>query len=236
MIKKYLTTVMEVHEEAPDVKTFRLKFQEEHNFSFKAGQYIMVHAIKDAEEESTPYSISTTPSEFQKTGWIEVCLKRVEGGFMSNYMHSLQAGAEIKISGPYGRFLFTEPPEHDIIFLATGTGVSPLRSMIRRAFEIGVKKEIWLFFGARTEKEIIWREEFEWLAKNHTNFHYIPTLSREQWQGETGYVQDVMKKTFSNYQGKEYYIAGVKAMVEEVVKLLQTLDVAQERIHTEKFV
>ncbi len=236
MIKEYITSVEHIDIEAPDVKTIRLKFPQGHDFSFKAGQYVMVHVSKDGGEESTSYSISTLPSELEGTGCIELCIKHVKGGFISGCMHQLKAGDKLKVSGPFGRFLFNEPPQNDIIFLATGTGISPLRSMIRRAFEIGVKKEVWLFFGARTEKEIIWRQEFEYLAKNHPNFHYTPTLSREHWSGKTGYVQDIMKKTFSNYQGKDYYIAGVKAMVEDVVKLLKQLGVPSKRIHTEKFV
>jgi len=236
MLKDYITIVDHVHEEVPAVKTIRFRFPQGHDFSFKVGQYVMVHAAKDGSEEATPYSISNLPSELEKTGCIELCVKHVEGGFASGYMHSLKKGGRVKISGPLGRFFFAEPVENDMVFLATGTGVSPLRSMVRRAFEIGTKKEIWLFFGAREEREIIWREEFKWLAKNHPNFRYIPALSREQWAGETGYVQDVMKKKFSSYSGKDYYIAGVKPMVEEVMKLLQELGVPAERIHTEKFV
>ncbi len=236
MLKEYITIVDNVHEEAPDVKTIRLRFQEGHDFSFRVGQYVLVHIPMEREQETKPYSISTLPSELLETNCIELCIKRVEGGFASTYMHSLKPGDRLHVSGPMGRFLFTEPPDSDIVFLATGTGVSPLRSMIRRAFETGTNKEMWLFFGARTEKEIIWRQEFERLTKQHENFHYIPVLSREQWPGETGYVQDVMKRKFADYTGKDYYIAGVKPMVEQVAALLQELGVPAERVHTEKFV
>ena len=236
MPKDYEVAVESSLEETPDVRTIRLRFPEGHDFSFSAGQYILVHIPREGGEETKPYSISTLPSELSETNCIELCIKRVEGGFASGYMHSLRPGDRLQVSGPMGRFLFAEPPANDIVFLATGTGVSPLRSMLRRAFEIGAKKEVWLFFGGRTQQDIIWRAEFESLAKQHENFSYMPVLSREHWQGETGYVQDAMKKRLPGFQGKDYYIAGVKPMVEQVVKLLQELGVPAERVHTEKFV
>ena len=98
--------------------------------------------------------------------------------------------------GPNGFFTLKEPIT-DSIFIATGTGVAPMRGFLQWLFPMdgtdrSAGKEIWLVYGTRYESEIYYREEFESYAARHANFHYLPTLSRapESWAGLRGYVQD----------------------------------------------
>jgi ferredoxin-NADP reductase len=109
-----------------------------------------------------------------------LCLNRVQDGFMSNYLCDLEVGAEISGQGPFGN-LILRPPLRDTIFIATGTGIAPYRSMLHGLFADAARhqgKRFWLVFGSRYERDIYYHEEFLRLADGHKNFDYLPTLSQ----------------------------------------------------------
>ncbi|MBI2971607.1 MAG: hypothetical protein HYY37_04295 [Candidatus Aenigmarchaeota archaeon] len=220
-------TVREVIHETSTTFLVRLALPEP--LVFKPGQYVMVQ-IDD--EHVKPYSIASPPSE---KAYIEFCIRRVEGGYVSSYMYNLKPNQRLKLMGPVGSFVLREVTT-DIVFLATGTGISSLKGMIDTIFERGTEKEIWLFFGNRTEDEIIYREHFEELAKQHKNFHFIPCLSRASdiWKGERGYAQDVMKKHLANPKEKDVYICGVAAMVEQAAGVCKAMGF--RNVYFEKYV
>lgn len=201
---------------------------------FKPGQYILVFATIDGKQVIKPYSLASPPSSKE---YVELCIKKVEGGLVSNYMCNMERGTKLEISGPAGHFVLKEP-QNDVIFAATGTGISAIIPMIYTIFEKGTDKQVWLFFGNRTEDEIIYRVHFEELSNKHENFHFVPVLSRadEAWQGERGHVQDALRKYITDPSGKEIYICGVLAMVEEVAKIAEEMGFKKEKIYFEKYV
>jgi ferredoxin-NADP reductase len=130
----------------------------------------------------------------------ELCVNRVENGFFSNYLCDLPEGASVQVHGPHGHFTL-KTPVTDSIFVATGTGIAPMRGFTQWLFpETGPHagedrsegRNIWLVYGTRHESEIYSRDYFERLAEEHANFHYVTTLSRadELWTGKRGYVQE----------------------------------------------
>jgi ferredoxin-NADP reductase len=166
------------------------------SFPFTAGQFISaVAADPNGKQQTRAYSIASAARENR----FDLCVNRVEGGFFSNYLADLTdlpVGATIQIHGPHGHFVMNEPVT-DSIFIATGTGIAPMRGYVQWLFpENGPDrsngKEIWLVYGTRHETEIYYQQEFEALAAKHPNFHYLPTLSRagESWTGLRGYVQE----------------------------------------------
>src|ERR1019366_6113514 len=161
-------------------------------FGFVPGQWLSVRATTpDGDEMTRAYSIASSPSE---NGHFAFCLNRVQDGFMSNYLCSLDEGAKVAFQGPFGDFIL-RPPLRDTVFIATGTGIAPFRSMLHWLLaESGRHQghQLWLLFGARREQDIYYREEFERLTADHANFHFLPTLSRAdtEWQVLRGYVQE----------------------------------------------
>ena len=122
-----------------------------------------------------------------RTGGFAFCLNRAQKGFMSNHLCDLAKGDEITFQGPFGSFIL-RPPLRDTVFIATGTGIAPYRSMLHWLLADPTRHEgrqFWLLFGVRTEQEIYYREEFERLAAEHSTFHFLPTLSRggPDWKG-----------------------------------------------------
>ncbi|WP_254838009.1 FAD-binding oxidoreductase [Natronomonas marina] len=164
---------------------------------FAAGQYLAVR-FRD-----TPrvYSVASSPTR----GEIEFCVRRVPGGELtSDLAVHLEAGDTVTLRGPYGDLLLEDPSSRDLVFLATGTGVAPFRSMIEYLFETGRdrfaghERDVWLILGAGWRDQVPYHGAFRALADERANFHYVPTLSRESylsdWDGETAYVQYVLTK------------------------------------------
>jgi ferredoxin-NADP reductase len=171
------------------------------SFPFIAGQFISAEAPDESGKLQTrAYSIASAARENR----FDLCVNRVEDGFFSNYLADLtdlSIGATIRVHGPYGYFVLKEPVT-DSIFIATGTGIAPMRAFAQWLFppESGPNagpdrsngKEIWLVYGTRHETEIYYDDEFRALAARKPNFHYLATLSRagESWTGLRGYVQE----------------------------------------------
>lgn len=207
------------------------------HFGFVPGQWLSVKAVTpDGEEMTRAYSIASAPSD---NGHFAFCLNRVEEGYMSNYLCGLEEGATINFQGPFGSFIL-RPPLHDTVFIATGTGIAPFRSMLHWMLadpERHQEREFWLLFGARTEQDLYYKNEFERLAGKHSNFHFMPTLSRagEDWKGLRGYVQQHLDEIVGMRTDMHSYICGLDKMVKANRELLKGLGWDRTSIRYEKY-
>ena len=212
-------------------------------FGFVAGQWLSVTAsTPEGEEITRAYSIASAPSE---NGRFAFCLNRVQDGFMSNYLCDLGEGDEISLQGPFGDFIL-RPPLRDTLLIATGTGIAPFRSMLEALFGPGRagapvaaihQAQFWLLFGSRYEQDIYYREEFERLAAEHANFHFLPTLSRggPEWKGLRGYVQEHVREIVGSRSDMQAYICGLDKMVGANRELLKSLGWDRKSIRYEKY-
>jgi ferredoxin-NADP reductase len=207
------------------------------HFGFVAGQWLSFKQLKpDGEELTRAYSISSPPGDDPR---FALCLNRVQDGFMSNFLCDMKEGEEIQCQGPFGDFIL-RPPLRDTIFIATGTGIAPFRSMLH--WLLGDKsrhqeKQFWLVFGSRSEKDIYYHEEFLSLAREHANFHYLPTLSRgsAEWKGLRGYVQEHVPGIAQGRSDMHAYICGLDKMVKANRELLKSLGWDRKSIRYEKY-
>lgn len=206
-------------------------------FGFVAGQWLSVKATApDGEEFTRAYSIASPPSD---NSHVAFCLNRVQDGFMSNYLCDLSEGSKITFQGPFGDFIL-RPPLRDTVFIATGTGIAPFRSMLHWLLaekERHHGREFWLLFGARYEQDIYYRDEFERLAAAHANFHFLPTLSRggSEWQGLRGYVQEHVESIVGSRTDMHAYICGLDKMIKANRELLKSLGWERTSIRFEKY-
>ena len=174
---------------------FHLEFSvpELDSFEYVSGQFVSTVA-EDAsgKQQTRAYSIASAASGNR----FDLCVNRVEGGFFSNRLCDLEPGQEVKFHGPHGLFTLRQPLV-DCIFIATGTGIAPMRAFTQHLFPASGEdrsegRSVWLVYGTRYPTEIYYQEYFEGLAAKHPNFHYLSSLSRadESWRGLRGYVQD----------------------------------------------
>ena len=206
-------------------------------FGFVPGQWLSLkHVRPDGEEITRAYSIASAPSE---NSHFALCLNRVQDGFMSNFLCDMQEGDEISYQGPFGDFIL-RPPMRDTIFIATGTGIAPFRSMLHWVFADPTRhqnKQLWLVFGNRTESDIYYHEELLQFAHDHENFHYMPTLSRgdHEWPGLRGYVQEHVPQIAQGRQDMHAYICGLDKMIKANRELLKALGWDRKDIRYEKY-
>jgi ferredoxin-NADP reductase len=180
------------------------------------------------------YSIASPPQEQEQ---IDLCLKLVPGGTMTTWVWNFQEGIRIQVHGPFGKFVLPFEVEQDLVFIATGTGVAPFRSMIRDLLHKGFQKNIWLLFGTRYDRSIPYDEEWRLLASHYPQLHYIPTVSRPsaEWKGETGYVQTKIADLFPQPDGKLVYICGLNQMIQAVQEECLRQGFPKESIRYERF-
>ncbi len=230
----YDAKVTKIVELSGTVKHFVLEYAPEADTRFIAGQFLMVHLERDGKPHKKSYSIASSPSLGHK---IELCIKLVEGGYVSTWFFGLKEGDVIHTSLPYGFFTVREPWQDHLVFVGTGTGVAPLRGMIQKLYEQSCTKDIWLIFGNRYETDVLYEAEWRALEKEHKNFHFIPTVSRpKDWKGETAYVQEIVKRLFhGKTEGLDFYGCGLVPMCQQLKAALLEMNIPKERIHFEQF-
>lgn len=220
--------VIDVYEITPRVKGFRLRVPD-HEFEFEPGQHTTVRFESGDETVVRPY----TPTNLPGSDEIALTIRRYEDGLASSYMHTKRPGDEVTI-GPIEGNLTLADPDRDVAFLASGTGITPLLSILRQYLRDG-NGHAHVVFGETREETIIHRETLNELAANHPNLDVTVTLSDPNWEwtGRAGYVQDHLEDVFEDVESRDFYICGVPPMVVDTKKKLRDLGTPAERIHSE---
>jgi ferredoxin-NADP reductase len=215
-------------------KHFEFETANGSSLEFRPGQYIWLEFNMDGRKLSRAYSLASSPHHDNR---FDLCLNIVLGGHVSPSVFDLKPGDPIEFRGPFGRFVLREPPDPVSAFIATGTGIAPLRSMIQYLFQTPSTSEVWLIFGVREESDILYRDEFEQLAREHPNFRFVPTLSRPgpDWKGHTGYVQKQIAVYLRDKAGFHAYVCGLKRMVNDVRHQLRALGYSAKALSCEQY-
>jgi len=223
--KIYSARLLESQVLSDQTKHLVFEVENEGCFDFTPGQFVSMMAPKEGKTITRAYSIASAPRNNQ----IDICLNRVENGFFSNLLCDLNEGACLDFHGPHGLFVLRNPLR-DSFFIATGTGIAPMRSFLQHLYADPSRVgdcHIWLVYGTRYTKDIYYRDQFEELARKHPNFHYTITISRPEdtWQGERGYVQEHVKRILLSRPPElrnqmDAYICGLNDMVSAIRKLL----------------
>jgi NAD(P)H-flavin reductase len=124
------------------------------------------------------------------------------------------------------------------VYVATGTGIAPLRAMIHEELLRTESSPQVLLFGCRTEDELLYRDELEALARTHARFRYVPTLSRagEGWSGRTGYVQSHLAAIHAELGPSHHYVCGLTKMIDDVRRTLKdAIGLDRRFVHTERY-
>jgi len=161
------------------------------------------------------YSIASAPGD---NNGFELVISKKPAGLGTNYLfHEVKNGSVLQVTKALGKFGLPDPIEHDLCFICTGTGIAPFRSILHHIYEKHIPhKNIYLVFGNRWKADILYREEFENLAKEHPDFTFIPVLSREtEWNGRKGYVHSVYEELFADKHPAYFYICGWEEMTKE---------------------
>jgi len=217
----YQSTVVRIEQASPSVRRFWLETPDEPRPDFRAGQFITFDLPVGEKrlQRWRSYSIASAPGDDPKL--LELCIVRAPDGLATRYLFDeVQMGSTLRWKGPEGTFCLPETIEKDLVLICTGTGVAPFRSMLRDLQHTGKPHQnIHLIFGARTEADILYRAEFEELARRMPGFRYDVALSRQpDWSGHKGYVHQIYLEHYAQKRPDVvFYLCGWGNMIDDAV-------------------
>ena len=224
---------------APNVRAFQLEVPALESFDFQAGQFITLDLpIGDKRlQRWRSYSIANAPNG---SNVLELCIVRAGDGQGSNYLFdTVTLGSTLKFKGPDGGFVLPETLDKDLVFICTGTGIAPFRSMIQDLKKTGkARRGLHLIYGTREESGILYRAELEELRQTLPGFKYDIALSRQpDWPAWKGYVHQVyMEQYQSPRPDVAFYLCGWSNMIDAAVEnLLLHLKYERSQIHFELY-
>ena len=213
---------------------------------FVPGQFIQVHFnYPDGTPTKRSYSLATMHDHALGPGEsVQIAVSFVAGGAATALFEALDEGQQIQASGPYGRFCLTPADANRrYLLIATGTGVTPYRAMLPQlALAMAQREvEVVLLFGARTEAELIYGEDFRQFAAAHPRFHFVPCFSRELPAGpdpdaRRGYVQEALATFGPDPAHDIAYLCGNPNMVDACFEALKAAGLPVPHIRREKYV
>jgi CDP-4-dehydro-6-deoxyglucose reductase len=234
-------TLIDSREIAPGVRHFVFEARGVERFAFTPGQFVSFSGNIEGHLITRAYSIASAPcaDDAAALNRFELCLNRVEGGIFSPHLFQLAPGDSVEMAPPLGTFVLREPLR-DSLMIATGTGIAPFRSMLPAALRTG-GPSITLLFGVRHESHLLYRIEFEAMAREFPQFRFWPTLTQPEsgWSGRAGRVQahliEAIDSTCNTPSNLDIYLCGLKPMVDDVRRILKDMGFNRKQIRYEKY-
>lgn len=210
-------------------------------FDFRAGQFLMMWFEHDGKRQNRSYSVAGTLDG--PTDTLELCIAIVDGGIGSSIVAGWKVGDTFTISGPHGRFCL-RGNEENLVLVGTGTGIAPYRSMIPQLGELlEAGHNVDLVFGARTEGEFLYDDDWSALGARFDNFNYWRCADAandpDAWSaggGVVGRVQVALDQIGGRTENATFFLCGNPAMVEDVKQQLSDRGIERKQIRTEAYV
>jgi Na+-transporting NADH:ubiquinone oxidoreductase subunit F len=238
-VQEYKTRVVSIKDLTYDIKQIILALIEPPEINFRAGQYIQFE-VPEYELSPEPvyraYSMASQPSRKNE---VELEIRLVPNGICTTYVFNyLKEGDIVTINGPYGEF-YLRDSSRDILFIAGGSGMAPIKSMLYDMAEKNINRKATYFFGARSRRDLFLIEEMKELEGSLKGFRFIPALSNPQpednWSGETGLITEVLDRYISSGENTEAYLCGSPGMIDAAINVLTKKGIPEEFIYYDKF-
>jgi glycine betaine catabolism B len=232
-------TVIKIEQQTYNTRRFFIQMPDATAFDFKPGQFVTMDLPIDEKpaRRLRSYSIASWPDG---SNVFELCIVQLDGGAGTAYLfNEIKEGSQIVLRGPVGVFTLHEHAlENDLFLICTGTGIAPFRSMAHYIKLHNLPhKNVYLVFGCRTKADLLYFQELTELSDSMPGFHYIPTLSREQWEGANGYVHTVYENILQahNNPSASFMLCGWKAMIDEAKLRIVNLGYDKKSVHSELY-
>jgi CDP-4-dehydro-6-deoxyglucose reductase len=225
--------ITNIIDESYRVKRFELSTIDGSVIEFLPGQFIqIIHPSLPEFNNTRSYSIS---SENTVSNKIELCVALNENGVFTPWLFQKVIGSKLEISAPQGEFVLKE--EHldfPLIFICTGTGIAPFRSMIHSALTKG-NQDVFLVFGNRKLNDILYEQEWDSLMLQNSKFHFIPVLSQESEFKNTGYVHEFYSNILREIGEARIFVCGWKDMCAETRNRLKEMGYNRRQYFFEQY-
>lgn len=204
-------------------------------FSFRAGQAVLIGL--HGQPIRRPYSIASSPEDAARDGSLELLVQIEEDGRVPEHLPQA-AGALVDVEGPIGSFSFPDhPPERHFLFVAGGTGIAPLRAMLRHALAFRPEARIGVIYSARASDEFAYEEELRHLAAQG-RIRLLQTVTRTAgagWTAPRGRIDRTMLERMLTDPETLCFVCGPESLVQQIPALLEELGVSADRIRTDEW-
>ena len=219
----------------PTTRIVRLGLRGE-DFAFEAGQAALIGPAD--QDVRIPYSIASAPIETFEHGWLDFLIKIEEpSGRWGHQFNGMHVGMAMAVQGPLGSFLFpANPAEDHFLFIAGGTGIAPMRSMIRHARAMGHRGRISVLYSARTPLDFAYRGELRGMARRG-ELRLVLTATRgpdDAWRGQRGRITATQLELLLDDPATLCFVCGPATMVDDVPRMWRQLGVEKSRIRIEE--
>ena len=223
-----LTTILS---DTHDTKTFRFGLPADATLDMLPGDYLYVHATVDGKSAKRPYTPSSLPGS---VGFFDLTVKRYETGTISKYLHEQRVGDAVLMSGPRQGGHWVDGMAKKVGFIAGGTGITPMISIIRWILTKGLDVELFLVFANKTQSDIIFQDEWERHVRAHPNFHCVHVLEHPPagWLEETGRITaDILRKYLPPSSPETVlFLCGPPPMTNVLEEMLRGLGYPEESV------
>lgn len=236
-LREYKTRVAKITELNYDTRMIRLDMVEPEEIEFTAGQYIQLETPAYGKTPEPVYRAYSMASPASRGDYIELIIRLVPGGICTTYVFELlEEGDEATINGPYGEFTLSDT-DRDIVFIAGGSGIAPIRSILFQMVEQNNPRRATFFYGCNELRDLYLADEMREFEEKVPNFEYVPTVAKPEgeWDGETGLVTEAVDRRVEDCSDKEVYLCGSPGMIDASVDLLSGKGLTEDRTFYDKF-
>lgn len=237
-VRAFSTTVESITDLTHDIKGVCFRLPEGETVSFKAGQYINLEVppYEDLNSKTArAYSLASNPVDKTK---MELIIRLVPEGICTTYVFEhMKEGQQATLIGPFGDFHLRDS-DREIIFIAGGSGLAPIRSIVLNMITEGIcNRKATFFFGAVRIRDLYYVDEFKQIEAEHDWFRFVPALSgdEEGHEYERGLITDVVARHYDDLSGHEGYLCGSPGMIDACVRVLTAKGMPEERVYYDKF-
>lgn len=234
-VKEFAGKVTGVKSLTHDIRLLEIEIDQP--IKFWAGQYVDITIPSMGVTRS--YSMANAPSEERRLQFI--IKKYPDGAFSALLDGGLQPGTAVTAKGPYGGCFRREGRAGPMVLVGGGSGMSPLWSILQDHIQSGEQRPIRFFYGARSDQDLFYLDEFANIANQLDDFKFIPALSQQngaEWRGETGFVHDVVNRRLreEGFTSEiDAYSCGPPPMIDAVMPVLFGIGVEPSRFYYDKF-
>jgi len=220
--------------------TTGLYFEKPKGFEFKPGQFanFTLDSVITTDAGGITRSLSIASAPHEKD--LMVAMRMRDTGF-KRIASVLPIGAPFIVEGPYGNLILHKDVKRPAVFLAGGIGITPFRSMIRHATEVGSDHKIFLYYSIRRLEDAAFLDELREIQGLNSSFNFIPTITHpggipHHWRGELGHITEPMLRSWiPDFQDPIFYIAGPPGMVAGMREMLAVAGAPDDNIRAEEF-
>lgn len=211
-IKKLPCRVQRIERLAEDVAALFLTLPANERLQFMAGQYLEI-ILRDGKRRA--YSMANPP---EQDTLVELHVRNMGGAFTDYVFHKMKEKDILRFEGPLGTFFLREDSDKPMVFVASGTGFAPIKSILLHTFARGITREMVLYWGGRRPGDLYMLDLVRQWQAEHGNFSFVPVISdalpEDGWQGRTGFVHHAVMEDFPDLSGYQVYACGAPVVVE----------------------